>query len=530
MESVSIGPRLPAVIFVGWAVVVFIQAICNPGVGSAVGGCASVSCALIAAVYMSRAQVIRSAPVSSLMILGFVAYYFILPPIATVVEAKELTTNITNPLDVYANAVACFVVLLLAHLIYRRSRAARGIRKVTTGVLDKCRYFAEVDPRQLFIMGGLGLLCLVQQLFLVGSASRLGDAVVGDKLLQAFYPLAYLPYCLLLPSAIRLPNSYDFKRWRWALTAYTLTLFLLSIASNSRSTLFVGAASVAIAYMALAGSRMLLVSARAARRILISVICMVMILPTIADFAISMVIVRAQRVQLSAVDLISETLSAFNDKERIEYYREVESKIVGNWDERYVDNPLFARLANLKYADASLTLARDQSESTRHALAGLELQKALSVLPEPLIDIMGLPVNKATISGASGGDLMLLTASNDAEALGGARTGSLFGSGIAIFGNFYFLVLFVVALFTFPLADAQVRQRLFLSGAKLQFNPLALVSVYSMAFYFTSAPTGVESFAGFTQFPFRGWIQQFVIFALAWSGSRLLMRIFRINK
>jgi hypothetical protein len=66
-----------------------------------------------------------------------------------------------------------------------------------------------------------------------------------------------------------------------------------------------------------------------------------------------------------------------------------------------------------------------------------------------------LAVDKNMVTTSSMGDLMLFTVTGDTDALGGFRTGSIFGSGYSLFDWLYPGVLAMLAIVTFALADAQ---------------------------------------------------------------------------
>ncbi|MBV8156760.1 MAG: hypothetical protein JO278_03830 [Dyella sp.] len=201
------------------------------------------------------------------------------------------------------------------------------------------------------------------------------------------------------------------------------------------------------------------------------------------------------------------------------------------WDERYLENLFLARLANMKFADATLDLALRQDSTAQSDLRKLEWQRVLSVFPAPVIDALGLPVDKDLVTTSSVGDLMLFTVTGDYDALGGFRTGSIFGSGYALFGWLYTAVLAFLAFLTFVLADAQTTRRIIRSptgGAPRWipvFSPLAVTRYYTWVFYLTSAATGIESLSGLAQFILRGWIEGAVVYAFTYWTSRIVLHV-----
>jgi hypothetical protein len=119
--------------------------------------------------------------------------------------------------------------------------------------------------------------------------------------------------------------------------------------------------------------------------------------------------------------------------------------------------------------------------------------------------------------------------------LGGFRTGSLFGSGYALFGWWYPVIIALAALPVFALGDALTSRdapgsRIGTGSARRPvLAPMAIVSFYSFCVYFTSAAEGIESMSGLAQYPFRGWIQILFIYAFAYWITYLAFKPFRFT-
>jgi hypothetical protein len=130
-------------------------------------------------------------------------------------------------------------------------------------------------------------------------------------------------------------------------------------------------------------------------------------------------------------------------------------------------------------------------------------------------------VDKDLVSTASGGDILLYVATGASSVLGGFRTGSIFGSGYGIFGWFYPLIIGLLAIFTFTLADAQTT-RIKCNHTPSQvswqpiFGPMTIIGSLSWVFYFTSGSAGTESMSSFANFLIRGWVQLLFIYAIVY--------------
>ena len=155
----------------------------------------------------------------------------------------------------------------------------------------------------------------------------------------------------------------------------------------------------------------------------------------------------------------------------------------------------------------------------------LEFERSLSAFPRPLLEGLGLDVDKDFVGGSSGGDLLLYAVTGNSYVLGGFRAGSIFGSGYALFGWLYPLVLALSAPLLFALADA-LTSRTRTSGAEggpggwlPVLSPMAIIGFFAWFSYFTSAARGMESFSSLSYYLLRGWLEVLAIYAVAYWVS-----------
>jgi hypothetical protein len=481
--------------------------------------------------FSARRDLLRCYPVSTLIVLGYTLSYFLLPPVATLFEWKPVTNNLVHAELIFVHALVCLLFLLGAHALYRKSRLAGSVRKaLTVRVLQPLGYFRVPSNAQFLILGGIGLAAMSYQVFVLGSAR---EEVLGadNKFMQAMFPLVYLPYCILIRPVLGASGARVSAFWKLVLAAYTGVLLLVSMGSNSRSAFLLGLTSLGIAYLygVVSGS----VTSRlfSVRNFVLLVAGLILVQGPVADLATSMVIVRDARRDLAAAQLLEETMTTMHNRRAIEERRQQDATKSYDWDEYYVDNLFLARLSNLKFADESLDLALRQDASAKAKLRDLEWQSVLSVLPRPVIDMLGLPVDKDLVSTSSGGDLMLFTTTGDYDALKGFRTGSIFGSGYALFGWLYPFVIALALIPIFTLADTQTtRVRNPNPGPHSApwlpaFNSFNAVRLFAWLFFLTSAATGMESMAGLPRYVVRSWIETLLIYLLAYWFSYAVLRM-----
>ncbi len=107
---------------------------------------------------------------------------------------------------------------------------------------------------------------------------------------------------------------------------------------NSRAAFLIGIASIIIAYFYGLAVGIYKADKGAMRKIALATFAVIVLSGPITDLALSMVIVRRFRTDVSATELVSETIKVFQNKKVIQSYR---LDAVGNrsvWDEYYVDS------------------------------------------------------------------------------------------------------------------------------------------------------------------------------------------------
>lgn len=243
----------------------------------------------------------------------------------------------------------------------------------------------------------------------------------------------------------------------------------------------------------------------------------------VADIATSMVIVRSKRADLPPLELLQETLATYGDKEAIRERRlEDQGEQVG-WDERYTDNLFVARIANLKYTDNGIDLAMRMDSAARVFVQDMEIQRALSIFPLPVLGVIAPWVDKHAATSASGGDLMLYAVTRDSYVLGGFRTGSLLAMSFAVFGWFYPIPIMALLLLLFSIGDAQSAV-VCRDGKRFPvISVMAAATFFTWFYYLTSAATGVESFSDLAGFIVRGWVQVLLVYVLVYWAARAVL-------
>jgi hypothetical protein len=243
----------------------------------------------------------------------------------------------------------------------------------------------------------------------------------------------------------------------------------------------------------------------------------------IADIGTAMVLVRGKRMDIPYDQLISLTFDAYKDKATIKAYRLSDITEKRDWDENYLDNIFLARFSNIKFNDASLIEAKRIGRPDP-SMRQFIIDYVLSVLPQPVLDVLDVNVDKKMLRGVSIGDYLYYRAGGPDEALGGFRTGSMAGTGMASFGWWYLLILGIGIIPVFFLFDLLFIKRIESNDGTRQMSPMIKISfslcgMLALDSVFRFFPS--ESVASTATFLMRDFIQFVVLYLFIYHLTRL---------
>ncbi len=485
--------------------------------GCSIGGAISVA-------YFSRQFIWAKFPLSAISLAGFSLYYFWLPMIVLLAEFRPVAYSLVSPSRVAFHSILGFLVLVSAHIVYRREKHLQKLRRsISLGLLKPLGIYTAPTTLQAFLIGGIGLSAGMLELMTIEPGVEEANRGVVAKLLHGFSPFFTFPYLLALPAIFGLSVGKSATGTRTWLFGYSGLIVVYGIMRNSRTAIFYGFAAlmIAIGWGHLSGRS----PSRFARPVplVVAALLLIFITSQAADLATAMVLARGERAESTPAELLERTWAAYQDKHAIESYRtQGELTYSGIADERYVSNVFFARLCNLRFLDISLDLQSGMQLGQRDEILQFETQRVLSILPRPMLGIIGLNANKDFVGSMSSGDHMLAVGTGDAAVAGGFRTGSMLGNGLTALGWWYLPLLFFVAIPTYLLMDTfsvETEQKQFC------LSPLCMTLLFPFLFYWTSGATGCESFSALFGFILRGWIQSIVLYVCLFWSTRFLAPI-----
>ena len=447
-------------------------------------------------------------PLSTLVLLGFATTLQLGPLLFTALEGNSITYNLVVPTITFGHSLATSFVCVIAHFFYRNFLLYEQIRKSLQGLLIRLGIFRPLRPSQIIFMSSFGI-------FALAVSSWFGDVFDNQsifiKLIEGFQFLSILPAVFLLGPLIggeeRFVSRQSIKPLLFFLFFIFLTL-LVSVGRNSR-----GSFVVPLACLFLGLALQWLYGFIQIRRVsfIAFLLSVLLLLPILTDLASAMVMVRVLRSDISPIELASKTIDQLKDRQEIQEFREASANfdLLSNWSENYVSNPFLARFANAKFPDNSLYNAPQINSLNASRFTAFQLWRVVSLLPNPILSLFGVSESiKNNVTTLSIGDMHFFLASGYKFALGGFRTGHLFGSGMTSFGYVYFFLLGLSLLLIFPLIDSHASLASNFSVVSPVISVLAITQLIS---WFTLSNS--ESVIDLLSYLIRGFIQPILLFS-----------------
>ena len=467
-----------------------------------------------------RQEILRNYTLSTFLIFGFSSTQFLFPLLFSSLENKPVTYNLEYPELVFLHSLLTLFVLVIAHAIYRSLSHISYNRSFS--LMGKVGFYTPPSDLQLWMMGLIGLASTYYAYFL---SPEVGRSVTGDpidKLIQGLMPFSYAPYFILCGELYG-RKGRSATHSMLTLSAFTLALFALSIGRSSTGAFMFGFTSLAFSY--LVGSLLGIFTPKffTFRNLILGMAGIYLLVGPLADLRTAMVIVRDEKTDITAEQLIKRTFETFDDKEALRSRERAdrgEELIDFDWDERYLDNVFTARFANVKFNDLSLERAQWIGEYNPD-MQEFAYSYLIGILPDPIIRFFNFDVDKEIAYGMSTGDFLYMTAGGYG-ATGGYRVGHFSGTGMATFGWWYLAILGVGMMPIFFLFD-KFQQKKLVGGepgtnSTHKIIKFSLCGLLAMTTIFQFLPN--ESIIQVGTYIIRGWIQLAILYLVIFHLTR----------
>ena len=476
--------------------------------------CVVLASSLAILLYILWTDAIQTHPLSTFAIFGFSFTSQMGALLAQSGSGLSLSRELRQPLETFAWLALFQGLAMLAHALYRTLCGRRDARDVSL-------VRSLLERMGLYQVPSAGTLWLIALMGLFGQFAS-GSTGVVAKIGQGMSIFAWTPF--LIPMFVaEIGTGYcNTKRHFPALFAYVLFIAVLGIAANIRGLMLSGLMTIALVFV-LRGmrSRQPVKAAQIGKYAALLLAVAAMAIP-MSDLAVAMTIARKARGIASPMKMVEDTFYYVMQPEQLKAQRELgeSASRFGSYDENYFANPLLARLMETKFHDNAMYFGSRLAAKDQDKLWEVTGDFLWAIFPDPVLKALKIDVDKDSLRFSMGDYLSYLGGAGE---MGGYRTGSGFGQGLAMFGPFFPLIYFCFCPILFLTIDV-LSYRSDKGGVLV--CALGMLGIWRLFQYGITT----ESIQGFLMIVVRGMPQNIVIyllcFTLARFGSGMLNSLF----
>lgn len=425
--------------------------------------------------YLLWTPALRTHPLSTFAVFGFCVTTQLGALLGQTAYGTSLADNLRQPMATFATLAAFQLLAMIAHTGYRwlLPPPADNGGSLPRHLLRKSGLYDTPSTGVLWFLGYVGLFA-----FLLGS----GREGTFGKVMQGLAFVTWAPF--LIPMyLIQLGEAYSSWRKQWPyLLVFCGLVVLLGLAANARQVMLSGFVTIALFALLGAMRSSTAVSGRQLLKIGVAGLVLAALAIPLSDLATAMVVARKVRGNVSAVQMVKETMYYFQRPEAIAAQNnDQRNATLGKYDEYYFENPLLARLVETKFHDNALFFASTLTQSDTNLLAQTTLDLFWAILPDPIIKTLEVDVDKKSLEFSIGDYLSHLSQGGP---LGSRRTGSMLAQGVALLGVGFTVVYMAFCLVAFAMMDLlSFRNR----GGQVVLSAVGMLAVWKLFQYGVTA-------------------------------------------
>ncbi len=430
------------------------------------------------------------------------------PMFGTLLEGHSLTYTLLQPMETYFHRSLFALVLLFAHLLAGglRSPIKYGMSRLGANAGSKIL----LPSKSIWALGLFGMVILFLKF--------LSLPITLSKFLDGFGFLLYAPFLLLLSPYSQYANG---RIERVKLLVFYSFQIGMALLFNSRMGMVAPIAVVAGGWIFNLFLGMQVINTHIIKKGLKVGLIGLLLLSQFVDLSTAILIERAHRSTRDATEQLIATFERFLNKESLAQFRKLEelsnkgTKSNSVWQENYVSNPFLSRFILIKSDDNCFYRVSFFRDSEVNALKEVTLKKILVLLPDPLLQQLGITIDKKYIGSFSIGDK--IEELSGGASLGSRLTGSNIAHSYALFGWGYFPVLLALYYLIFSffqgLFSPLNKQPVLFSG----ISTLALLLIFKLY-----TDISLDSISNIVAVILRGiWQTLFIYFIALWILKKM---------
>lgn len=460
--------------------------------------------ALSTLLYFRWSKALDTHPLSSFAIFGFCITSLLGALLAQSASWVPVSADLYQPLTTFSMLAMYQAVAMLAHALYRVMTTSSSEKPgLLRHMFQSLGVYAIPSVQVLWIMGGMGAFFL-----LISKYSAVANG---------FSFLAWSPFLIPIYTQQVGLQYCNIKRNYIFLVGYTALIAMIAMAFNARGMLLIGGATVGLLFLLVAMRSSRLVTAPMLLRLGVFILVSAALSWPASNLVTAMAVTRIDRGKVSASEMVTKTIENFQSPEKLEKYtkQQLAEKLRSAYDEKYIVNPMMARLIITKFHDNAIYFAGKVSDKGSDEMMRVTGDFFWAILPQPFLDTLKIDVNKDTMQ-FSMGDMLANFAIG--TSLSGLRTGSIFGQGWVLFGYFFPIVYLVMCFVLFAALD------IFSTRTAAGVTVLSVIGMLNMwpNFLFGITADSLQHLFGGVV---RGVLQSVLMYCIAYAIAKVLSNL-----
>lgn len=433
----------------------------------------------LVAFFVFKREFILRYPLPTIAVFSLGIYYYFLPIVVTLLEGKPLTFNFQVPFLTFTNQIISITVIVLSFRI--------AIKLYRPGCLlnrlwNKVGYMSVLNEKQIWIMGCIGLLCLLSMVASQGQDREFqGTGNTMEIITQSLSLFSLSPICLYFKSLYgdrTQTHSKSFVKY------YIIILVVVGMASTRRTLIFNSVFTIMLIYFFLVLYKNKKIMS--GKNFIICLAVFYLAFGPIADLAAAMILNRQSVYSSSAGNTLESVWQLYNDKERLRTTYDFFMASLGNggdnsngWSEYYVNNIFLDRFCNLRTIDGTLYNAQKAGFGCYEGSKYYE-SYWITQLPSFMANMLDL---KKDFQGTAVDHMVVSNFAGNRYSLFGFKVGGETGIGLWMFGYLYYFLAFFTYIVVFYFLCSFVN----IKGATLIIPLPILVTFRLFWMYFINA-------------------------------------------
>ena len=467
--------------------------------------CIILTYVLVTLFYFRWTKALETHPLSSFAIFGFCVTSGLGALLAQSIAWTAVGDSLHQPILTFSILAMYQFVALVAHVFYRiLTSSSINKQGLVRHALQALGVYATPSVVNLWFMGGIGLFSLL--------LSYISPVANGLSF------LAWSPF--LIPIYVQqYGNSYCYAKKNYLfLLPFFVLIALLAMIFNTRGMMLAGLMTMTLLFL-LVGMRSTKLIAPSLLLKLVSVGFLGIVLSwPVSNMVTAMAVARVDRGKISPVEMVGKTLENFKDIDKLEKYKKqaLANDLRTAYDEKYISNPMMARLVLTKFHDNAIYFAGKISDRGAEDIMKISEDFLWTTLPQPWLDTLKVDVKKDKMQFSMGDTLTHYAVGTP---LSGLRTGSIFGEGWLLFGNFFLVIYFVMCLILYAAIDIFSTRN---TASVTVLSVIGMLNVWPNFLFGITADSLHHLFIGLA----RGVVQPVILYAIVFAIAKGLSKLY----